>query len=78
MPPSGRIRARGAGGHGTEMPVPQWQLCCENLPGDGRLRVMFFGPVRDVSVCATIAAQVVIERLQHQERRGGQPWRLWK
>jgi len=37
---------------------------------------MFFGPVRDVSSCATIAAQLVIERLQHQERRGGQPWRL--
>jgi hypothetical protein len=25
--------------YGTEMPVPQWQLCCENLPGEGRLRV---------------------------------------
>jgi hypothetical protein len=25
--------------YGAEMPVPQWQLCCENLPGEGRLRV---------------------------------------
>jgi hypothetical protein len=37
---------------------------------------MFFGPVRDASSCATIAAQLVIERLQHQEQQGGQPWRL--
>jgi hypothetical protein len=31
---------------------------------------MFFGPVWDASMCATIAAQVVIKRLQHQEPRG--------
>jgi hypothetical protein len=37
---------------------------------------MFFGPVRDASICATIAAQLVIERMPHQERRGGQPWRF--
>jgi hypothetical protein len=24
--------------YGAEVPVPEWQLCCENLPGEGRLR----------------------------------------
>jgi hypothetical protein len=37
---------------------------------------IFFGPVRDASICATIAAQLVIERMPRQERRGGQPWRF--
>jgi hypothetical protein len=34
------LSAEQAHWYGAEMPVPEWQLCCENLPREGRLRVM--------------------------------------
>jgi hypothetical protein len=37
---------------------------------------MLFGPVCDPSTCATITAQLVIERSQYQKRWVGQPWRV--
>jgi hypothetical protein len=37
---------------------------------------MLYGPVRDPSTCATITAQLVIERSQYHQQWGGQPWRF--
>jgi hypothetical protein len=36
--------------YGAEMPVPEWQLCCENLPREGRLRVMGWTPPDGICV----------------------------
>ena len=48
----------------------------QSIRGWLQVNGMFFGPVRDEAICATIAAQVVIEHLRHREHWGRQPWRF--